>query len=127
MWEFQRTNELYHYGVLGMKWGVHRAKNKSNISKSTRKNDNSDMSDDYKEAHIKKSIKSMSDAELKKRLNRIQMEENYSKIKRQKLSKGKRYVDNFIKAATTVSAVSTAAITIYNNFDKIKGIIKRGN
>lgn len=26
-WAPSQTNELYHYGVLGMKWGVHRARN----------------------------------------------------------------------------------------------------
>ena len=36
MWQYQNTDELYHYGVLGMKWG-HRKNNKDSSLTSTRK------------------------------------------------------------------------------------------
>lgn len=31
-----QNNELYHYGVLGMKWGVHKAKKNADKAKTAR-------------------------------------------------------------------------------------------
>lgn len=35
MWKYQNTDELYHYGVLGMKWGIHRARKALGSSSAT--------------------------------------------------------------------------------------------
>lgn len=122
MWKYTNTNELYHYGVLGMKWGVRR--NRSNISSSS-KFKRKTKHDDYKEAHSKKSVKYMSDNELRKRINRIQMEQQYIKLKTYNVNRGKEYVNKIIKTGTTVAAITTTGLTIYNNIDKINKLISK--
>lgn len=109
------NQELYHYGLKGMKWGIRRYQNKDgSLTPDGKKRYSNNTHEDYKKAHSRKSIKQMSDVELRNRNNRLQMEQQYRDLKKRS-SVGKRAVDSFIKTAGTIAAVS-AAYTTYKKF-----------
>ena len=74
-----------------------------------------------------KSVSSMSDAELRSRINGLQMEQQLSKLEPSRIDVGKAHAQNVLKTATTVATITGTALTIYNNVDKIKNIIERTN
>lgn len=116
-------SELYHYGIKGMKWGVRRTEAQLARARGKKQSSSTEEHEDYKKAHDSKSVKSMSDAELRSRLNRIQMEQQYSKLSSSDVSKGKSFANKALKTATTVAAITTTALTLYNNTNKIKNIV----
>lgn len=118
-------NSLIHYGTKGMKWGIRRYQNKDgSLTPAGKKRYSEDESEDYKKAHSGKSVKTMSDAELRSRLNRLQMEQQYSKLSSSDVNKGRQFIDKAIKAGATVATITSTALTIYSNAGKIKSIVE---
>ena len=111
------NNELMHYGVTGMKWGVRRTpaqlgRKKTSSSKSLfgKKKSKSKAkaktkSESSKEetAPKKKSVKEMSDDELNAAIRRMQLEQTYASLSPQKVSTGKavtkRILNNIVVPA----------------------------
>lgn len=98
------NNELYHYGILGMRWG-HR---KSKIEKISERSKKRGWSDDATEAaKIKtKKISQMSNNELMKLNNRKQLERNYKQLNPNALKKGLAVAGATVAAIGTISALS---------------------
>lgn len=109
------NDELMHYGVPGMKWGVRRtpaqlgrkktSSSKSLFGKKKSKAKAKTKSESSKEetAPKPKSVKEMSDEELNAAIRRMQLEQTYASLSPQKVSTGKavtkRILNNIIVPA----------------------------
>lgn len=97
-------NELAHYGILGMKWGVRRSE--AQLARARGKKSSEEENDDYKKAHSSKSVKSMSDKELRERLNRLNMEQQYKKLTTPEKSAGRKAVEQIVGGSAKQLAIN---------------------
>lgn len=103
MWQYQKTDELYHHGVLGMKWGVRRYQNKDG-SLTSRGKKRRKMSADAAEVSKlkKKRVYEMSNDEIRKVNNRSKLE---NELKRNNAK-------SFGKIAVGTAAVGTVLVSL---------------
>ena len=93
------SHELYHYGVLGMKWGVRRnRKSASSSTPNTNIKRKRVPSEDHLQAQQlkKKKLYEMSNKELETLTRRMQLEQNYKNLNRQQISKGQKFVTDIL-------------------------------
>lgn len=114
--EKDSDSDIMHFGVLGMKWGVRRKKN-SISRKEQKKRANKKTSRDYNETEFlqKRKVKSLSNAQLKKAITRMQLEQQYkqlSKNDRSKLQKiGEKFLNDLMTSSTQI-AVNTISKSV---------------
>lgn len=106
------NGELYHWGIKGMKWGVRRYQNPDGTLTPAGKKryGGEEIHEDYKRVHDGKSVKVMSDKELRERNNRLNMEQQYAQMTKKK-SQGKKIVQGVIATAGTLAALEGASKT----------------
>lgn len=127
------NDELKHYGVLGMKWGVRKsvsgykragmltkkrqlAKDKKDLEKvqsGKGKSVGFIKKKSKQKTKKKRTISDMSNEELKSRNQRLQLESQYKSLSSQSTSSGKKFVTSFVEGTgkATQTAVQTAIAT----------------
>lgn len=123
MWQYQRTEELYHHGILGQKWGIRRYQNPDGTLTVLGRRRANKLLDKYakvtgKRLRIKnvndkkpKTINEMSNEELQSKINRIKLEQEYTKmtmsqVPKKDVSRGRKIILRIGKDVIVPSAVN---------------------
>ena len=127
------NNYLEHYGIMGMKWGIRRYQYKDGtltplgrkrLKKLERERSkltsNSKRPDEKTPA--KKSVKDLSDEELRSMINRLQMEKQLTELTKQpETKKGKSVVGQILsKSGQAAASTLTTAAFAYLGKQAIK-------
>ena len=142
MWQYQNTDELYHHGVPGQRWGFRRYQNPDGTLTLAGRRRANKLAEKYakvtgkklivkkrsvqgNEKQKPKTISEMSDQEIQAKINRMRLEDTYmsmiaSRAPKPQVSRGKRFVNN-IKRNVIAPALTEAGRTLLGNLIKKKG------
>lgn len=99
-------DELKHYGVLGMKWGVRKDRKGSRVKKRKSKTNRRPSADAKEFSNLqKKKPHEMSNAELKRYTQRGELLNKHSKMNPSKIKRGRDIATTIVATAGTMGAV----------------------
>ena len=95
-YDLDTGDELYHYGVKGMKWGVRRARDWANdgrVKKQAARREKFEKK--FHEAGDQR-MKNLSNAEIKAKVERLNLEKQYKQLAAENQPKGKKMVGKIL-------------------------------
>lgn len=133
------NQELKHYGVLGMKWGQRKTPQNPNGATREERFTGAKIGNEISNSmgtasrtidqlgigrkpskKLRKEMGRMSDAELRARINRIEMEQRYSQLNPSKAAKGAQTAKTILSVVGGVAAIGASAATIALAYQSLK-------
>lgn len=116
-------NELCHFGIKGMKWGV--IKDRTNDASSIVKGGHT-VNEGIENIRNSKSSRSkmsaMSDEELQERIRRINLEQQYTSLTASQKSRGYTYVKNALEIVGGTVAIAGSIAAIAAELKKVPAV-----
>lgn len=101
-----KNDELRHFGILGMKWGLRKAKASGSDTSSEDHRTTSSLK--------KKKLSEMSNEELKKLTTRLQLEKQYKDLSKADIDPGKKFLADVLVGVMKQQSISMLNVGIGN-------------
>ena len=107
-------NYLSHHGIKGQRWGFRRDLTKSASEGASRAANIAERSGKNAKTRAiqKMDVSQMTDTELQKAINRMNLERNYKTLSSEKIGSGRKMLSSYLQTAGDVLAVGSSAASI---------------